>query len=119
LLVEDEPPVRAVARIALKRLGYRVLEASKGDEALAIWKQHRDEIRLLLSDLVMPGGMNGKELARQLLQQEPKLKVIYTSGYSVEVAGEDLVLEDGVNFMAKPFQTHKLAQTIRKRLDQS
>jgi len=119
LLVEDELPVRAVARTVLTRLGYRVLEASNGDEALAIWKQHRAEIRLLLTDLVMPGGMNGKELAAQFLQENPKLKVIYTSGYSVEVAGRDLVLEEGVNFMAKPFHTHKLAQTIRKRLDQN
>jgi CheY-like chemotaxis protein len=119
LLVEDEYSVRTAMRIALSRLGYRVLEASKGDEALAIWKQHRAEIRLLLTDLVMPGGMNGKELAAQFLQENPKLKVIYASGYSVEVAGKDLVLEDGVNFLAKPFQSHMLAQTIRKRLDQN
>ena len=86
--------------------------------ALPIWKQHPGEIHLLLTDLVMPGGMTGKALAEQLLQQNPKLKVIYASGYSVEVAGKDLLLEDGVNFLAKPFQTDKLAQTIRKRLDQ-
>ena len=118
LLVEDEFPVRSATCIALTRLGYRVLEASQGDEALAIWQQHRDEIRLLLTDLVMPGGMNGKELAAQLLQENPKLEVIYTSGYSADVAGKDLVLEEGVNFLAKPFETHKLAQTIRKSLDQ-
>ena len=117
LLAEDEVALRAVVRTALSRLGYRVLEAASGEEALAVWKQHRDEIRLLLTDLVMPGGMSGKELAGQLLQQNPKLKVIYASGYSVEVAGKDLLLEEGVNFLAKPFQTSKLAQTIRKCLD--
>jgi CheY-like chemotaxis protein len=119
LLVEDELPVRAALLIALSRLGYRVLEAATGAAALAIWKQYRGEIRLLLTDLVMPGGMNGKELAGQLLQLDPKLRVIYTSGYSVEVAGKELLLEDGVNFLAKPFQTQKLAQTIRKSLDQN
>src|ERR1017187_7503679 len=119
LLVEDEYSVRTAMRIVLSRLGYRVLEASKGDEALTIWKQHRAEIRLLLTDLVMPGGMNGNELAAQFLQENPKLKVIYASGYSVEVAGKDLLLEDGINFLAKPFQSSKLAQTVRHCLDQN
>ena len=119
LLVEDELAVRNAMRIALSQLGYRVLDASNGNEALAIWKEHRDEIRLLLTDLVMPGGTNGKELAAQFLQANPKLKVIYASGYSVEIAGQDLLLEDGVNFLPKPFQIQKLAQTIRKRLDQN
>ncbi len=101
LLVEDESAVRDAVQKALSRLGYRVLEAANGDEALAVWKQHRDEIRLLLTDLVMPGGMTGKELAEQFLQQNPKLKVIYASGYSVEVAGKDYLLEEGVNFFGQ------------------
>jgi PAS domain S-box-containing protein len=119
LLVEDEAAVLSSVRIALTRLGYRVLEAANGEQALAVWNQHRDEIRLLLTDLVMPGEMTGKELAGQLLQQNPKLKVIFASGYSVEVAGKDLLLEEGVNFLAKPFQAYKLAQTIRNQLDPS
>ncbi len=118
LLVEDEVALRAVVRTGLSRLGYRVLEAADGAAALTVWQQHRAEIRLLLTDLVMPGGMTGKEVAQALLQENPKLKVIYASGYSVEVAGKDLLLEEGVNFLAKPFQTHKLAHIIRKRLDQ-
>ncbi len=118
LLVEDEAGLRAVVRTALSRLGYRVLEAANGAAALTVWQQHRAEIQLLLTDLVMPGGMTGKEVAQTLLQENPKLKVIYASGYSVEVAGKDLLLEEGVNFLAKPFQTHKLAHIIRKRLDQ-
>jgi CheY-like chemotaxis protein len=117
LLVEDEFAVRSSVWITLTRLGYRVLEAANGEEALAVWKQHRDEIRLLLTDLVMPGEMNGKELAGQLLQQNPKLKVIYASGYSVEVAGKDLLLEEGVNFLAKPFKAKELAQAVRDNLD--
>jgi two-component system, cell cycle sensor histidine kinase and response regulator CckA len=66
---------------------------------------------------VMPDGVNGVELAEKLLQKNPKLKVIYTSGYSVEVAGKDVQLEEGVNFIAKPFEAHKLAQTVRNCLD--
>jgi CheY-like chemotaxis protein len=100
------------------RLGYRVLEASDGVSALEVWKQHRAEIRLLLTDMVMPGGMTGKDLAAQLLAQEPQLKVIYCSGYSAEIANKDFPLEEGVNFLAKPFEVPKLAQTIRRCLDQ-
>ncbi len=118
LLVEDEALLRASVRTALSRLGYRVLEAATGNEALAVWQQHRAEIRLLLTDMVMPGGMTGKELAAQLLQHNPKLKVIYASGYSLEVAGKDFPLEEGINFLNKPFQAQKLAKTVRRCLDQ-
>ncbi len=119
LLVEDELALRTTMRAALSRLGYRVLEASSGDNALELWQQHRDEIHLLLTDLVMPGGTTGKELAERLLKQNSKLKVIYTSGYSAEIGDKELTLEDGVNFLTKPFVLQKLAQTIRKLLDQN
>ena len=94
-----------------------MLEAASGEEALEIWKQHHNEVQLLLTNLVMPGEVNGKELAAQILRQNSKLKVIYASGYSVEVAGKDLVLEEGVNFLAKPFTANELAQAIRDNLD--
>ncbi|MGC9943460.1 MAG: PAS domain S-box protein [Verrucomicrobiota bacterium] len=119
LVVEDEPTMRSAMRITLSRLGYHVLEAATGAEALAMWQQHREEIRLLLTDMVMPGGMTGRDLAQQILQQDPKLKVIYASGYAAEIAGQDLLLKAGVSFLAKPFQTQKLAQTIRQCLDQN
>ena len=117
LLVEDDSSLRASIRIALSRFGYRVLEASNGPEALEVWKQHRAEIRLLLTDLVMPGGLTGKELGEQLLQQDPKLKVIYASGYSADSADKDFSMEEGVNFLTKPFAVNKLAQTVRNCLD--
>ncbi len=117
LLVEDEAPLRAAVRKTLSRLGYNVLEAATGNEALEVWKQHADKIRLLLTDMMMPGGMTGRELAEALLQQDPKLKVIYASGYSAEIAGRDFLVEEGVNFLSKPFQTQKLAQTIRNCLN--
>jgi len=119
LLAEDEATVRSCVRKTLSRLGYRVLEASDGKNAIEVWKQHRNEIRLLLTDMVMPGGMTGKELARALMEQDPKLKVVYTSGYSAEFANESFPLDEGVNFLAKPFDSQKLADTIRRALDQS
>jgi PAS domain S-box-containing protein len=117
LLVEDESPLRDSIQTSLLRLGYRVLEASTGDEAWELWKQHRGQIQLLLTDMVMPGGMTGTELAAKLLRDNPRLKVIYTSGYSAEIAGKDFVLEHGVNFLAKPFRARELAEMIRNLLD--
>jgi PAS domain S-box-containing protein len=117
LLVEDDAFLRASVLKTLLQLGYRVLDAVNGLEALQVWKQHRDEIHLVLTDLVMPGGINGKELGELLLKDNPKLKVIYASGYSAEITDKDFSLKEGVNFLAKPFQTQKLAQAIRENLD--
>jgi two-component system cell cycle sensor histidine kinase/response regulator CckA len=117
LLVEDDASLRKSVRTTLSRLGYKVVEAITGVEALEVWKQHHEEVSLLLTDLVMPDGMNGIELAEILLQNNPKLKVIYTSGYSADVAGKDFPLNEGVNFLSKPYEAHKLAKTVRDCLD--
>jgi signal transduction histidine kinase/DNA-binding response OmpR family regulator len=117
LLVEDEEALRASMSTALSQLGYRVLESASGVETLKIWAQHSREIDLLLTDMVMPGGMTGKELAGKLMREKPKIKVIYASGYSVEVASRDFPLTEGVNFITKPFGTKQLAQTVRNCLD--
>jgi PAS domain S-box-containing protein len=117
LLAEDDPSLRVSVRKALSQLGYRILEAPTGVKALEVWRENRDEIRLLLTDLVMPDGMTGKNLAQRILQENPKLQVIYMSGYSAEVVGKDFSLKEGVNFLTKPFQASKLAQTVRDSLD--
>ncbi len=119
LLVEDDSSLRISVRNALSRLGYHVLEAHTGSDALEVWNQNRDKIGLLFTDMVMPDGMTGKELAEKLLQSNPKLKVIYTSGYSADVASRDIPLDEGVNFLAKPFEAHVLAQTVRACLNKS
>ena len=117
LLVEDDPFLHASVCKILSPLGYNVLEAFNGTEALAIGKQNPGAIRLMLTDLVMPGGMTGKELAKAFLKQDPKLKVIYSSGYSAGIASKDFPLKEGFNFITKPFEAHKLAQVVRERLD--
>lgn len=117
LLVEDEAALRTLVCTVLNRLGYRVLVAPNGIAALEVWKNHRPEINLLLTDLVMPEGLSGRDLAGRLLAENPQLKVIYTSGYSQEIAGEDFPLREGENFLTKPFQTAQLAKTIRARLE--
>ncbi len=116
LLVEDESAVRQLLKNAVLRLGYRVLAAANSAEALAIWQQQPTEIMLLLTDLVMPGSLNGRELARELRQQQPALKVIFISGYSFDIIAEGFSLETGVTFLAKPFKLSQLADAIHDLL---
>jgi CheY-like chemotaxis protein len=78
-----------------------------------------DEIQLLLTDLMMPGGMTGKDVGGRLLQENPELKVIYTSGYSADLVGKEIRLQEGVNFLGKPFEARQLAQTVRNCLDRN
>ncbi len=117
LLVEDDPALRASVYKALAQLGYRVLVAGSGPAAMDVWKTRHAEIHLLLTDLVMPNNMSGVDLARQLLQTRPGLKVIYMSGYSADVLGKDFSLIEGRNFLTKPFPAAKLFRAIREILD--
>jgi signal transduction histidine kinase/CheY-like chemotaxis protein len=117
LLAEDEPVLRELVVNILEFCGYRVYPAATGPAAVAVWEQHRDEIKLLLTDMVMPGGMSGRQLADRLQQEDPGLKVIYTSGYSPGMAGKDIALLEGFNFLAKPYPPSKLAQVVRDCLD--
>ncbi len=113
LIIEDEKALLQVTQMALERYGYSTLAASSGEQALHIWHQHKDDINLLLTDLVMPGGLTGWQIADLLCADKPNLKVIYTSGYSAEVAGKDLNLKPGMAFIQKPFQLKALIETIR------
>jgi PAS domain S-box-containing protein len=118
LLVEDEPSLRTLAGKYLARLGYKIIEAGSGVEALKLWSQHKSEIALVLTDLVMPGGVSGRELAQTLRREQPGVKIIYTSGYSADIAGKDFPLQEGVNFLPKPFNPADLARLVRKALDE-
>jgi PAS domain S-box-containing protein len=117
LLVEDEPAVRTLTRAILERKGYKVLEAANGAEALNVWQEHREAVSLLLTDLVMPGGMTGQQLARQIQVERPNLKVIFISGYSAEMAGRELQLRRGESFIQKPCAPDQLLETVRQCLD--
>jgi len=119
LLVEDEVPVRRLVRNILEARGYRVIEADSGQPALEEWQRHHGHVDLLLTDLVMPGGMNGRELAEALHAQNPKLKIIFMSGYGAEVVGKDFHLREGTNFLQKPFPPRALAACVRDCLDSS
>jgi CheY-like chemotaxis protein len=116
-LVEDEPSLRGVAARVLRNYGYNVITASSGAEALRVWPQHADKIDLLLTDMVMPDGVSGRELAQRLQSAKPDLKVLYSSGYSTELVGRDALLQDGKNFLPKPYNPDKLAHTVRSCLN--
>jgi CheY-like chemotaxis protein len=117
LIVEDETPLRQMVRMILERYGYSVLEACSGVQALGVWREHHQEIALVLTDMVMPEGLSGPELGKQLQLMRPDLPVIYTSGYTDRVAGRELLLREGVNFVQKPYQPQQLARVIRENLD--
>ncbi len=116
LVVEDEPVLRELVCEVLKQYDYRVIAAGSGHEALRIWDEFEGEIDLLLTDMVMPEGLTGRELAQQLKRRKPGLKVIYSSGYSPESVGRDLVQSETV-FLPKPYLPPQLARLVRQCLD--
>jgi PAS domain S-box-containing protein len=117
LVAEDEEALRQVVVQVLKLHGYTVLEAASGRDALEVWEQAGRPVDLLLTDMVMPGGVMGSELAERLTRQCPALKVIYTSGYSPGMAGKDASLLEGRNFLPKPYSIAQLARFVRECLD--
>jgi two-component system cell cycle sensor histidine kinase/response regulator CckA len=116
LVVEDEEMLREFVSEALGTLGYHVLSAANGRDALNVWAEHRDEIALLLTDVVMPESISGRQLAHTLIQDKPNLKVIFTSGYSSELFESEFEREKEHVFLAKPYLPDRLAQTVAMHL---
>jgi CheY-like chemotaxis protein len=117
LVVEDEAPLRQLVCSFLASHGYRVLQAESGVKALEVWKDKKGQIDLVLTDLVMPEQLNGRELAQKMLSERADLKVIFTSGYGVDVVGKGCMLNSGLPYLQKPYKPQKLAMTIRECLD--
>ncbi len=117
LLVEDEPAVRTFARRALEQYGYRVLEAQNAIEALSLFQSSPTAIDLLITDLILPGALNGHSLVEQLMRLHPELRAIYTSGYTDNTIVHHGVLEPGVHFLQKPFRAEDLVRMVRRVLD--
>ncbi len=115
LAVEDDAGVRSLVISQLADLGYRVIEAANGPQALAILESDR-KIDLLFTDVVMPGGMTGRALAERALALRPSLKLLFTSGYTENTIAHHGRLEAGVHFLAKPYKLADLARKIREAL---
>jgi CheY-like chemotaxis protein len=117
LLVEDQAAVLKVTRMILERLGYTVLAASTAQDAIEQAKRHPGPIHLLLTDVVMP-YTTGKDLAETLAALIPDLKCLYMSGYTANIIVNKGIIEDGVNFISKPFSRADPAAQVRQVLDQ-
>jgi len=117
LVVEDEAVLRELVREILEVHGYRVLDAASGREALQVWEKHRKNVNLLLTDMSMPDGMSGQDLALKLQDENPRLPVIFSSGYSQENLECKEPAGSGQSFLSKPYQPVELVQAVRAALD--
>jgi len=118
LVVEDEPTLRELATVILSAAGYQVLTAANGVEGLAVAAQHTGaEIALLVTDVVMP-QMGGRDLADRLQARHPRLRVLFTSGYTANAIVHHGVLEHGIRFLQKPYTSSELLRKVREALDQ-
>jgi CheY-like chemotaxis protein len=116
LLVEDEPMILTITTALLEYLGYTVLAPSSPGEAIRMAGEHSSEIHLLLTDVIMP-EMNGKDLAARLRPDHPHLKCLFMSGYTSDVIAQHGILDEGVQFIQKPFSIKDLAIKVRAVLE--
>jgi CheY-like chemotaxis protein len=117
LVVEDKDAGRTVLQAVLERFGYQVVLANDGPEALARWAEHKDRIDLLFTDVMMPGGLTGKDLANRLRADRPGLKVIFCSGYDAHILDASTLQAAGTRFLTKPFDVSRLTEVVRELLD--
>ena len=116
LLVEDDADVRSLARCVLEEAGYRVLEADDGPHAITAWREYAGRIDLLLTDMVMPGGLSGSDVAARFRADRPGCKVLFSSGYNVELFGSDLSLREDFNYLGKPYLADQLLGAVARTL---
>ncbi|MFN3390003.1 MAG: response regulator, partial [Allosphingosinicella sp.] len=117
LVCEDDDGVRAYTVEVLRELGYRVIEAADGSAALQQLEAANGTIDLLFTDVVLPGGMNGEELAQRARTTRPDLKVLFTTGYARNAVVHEGRLDPGVELITKPFAYAELAARVRDMLD--
>jgi CheY-like chemotaxis protein len=119
LVVEDEAGVREIAVAILRSLGYRVLEAPDGDKGLLIFGAHAAEIDMLLTDVVLPGKVRGREMAERVTAIRPEVKVLFMSGYTENAIEHHGRLDDGAQLLGKPFKREQLARKVAEVLGAS
>lgn len=116
LLVEDEQDMREMLGMILRRASYEVIEAEDGRHALALWSEQRAAVSLLITDMVMPGGVNGRDLAHRLRASKPELKILYTSGYELAADAREDCDRGVVSFLQKPYEARTLLETVQQIL---
>ncbi|MBX3746854.1 MAG: PAS domain S-box protein [Verrucomicrobiae bacterium] len=118
LLVEDDEALRSLLAMTLRRYGYRVVEADDGPDAVRHWDLHAGAFDLVFTDMVMPGGMTGLDIVKELRQLKPRLRCVISSGYSLDLVHPDGIGNPGMRFLPKPYQPSALVTLIRECLDQ-
>ena len=118
LLVEDDAAVRALAHRVLAHEGYRVIDAPSAVAALELWAARRDEIALVLTDMVMPGGVSGREMGERMRADRPDLRIVYSSGYTEDVLGDLTSLRGAARMLDKPYDPAALVRVVRACLDE-
>jgi CheY-like chemotaxis protein len=116
LVVEDEAAVREIACAILADLGYRVLEAADGEEGLRMFGLHASQVDLLLTDVVLPGKVHGRDLSEAIVAIRPEVKVVFMSGYTENSIVHQGRLDDGVHLIGKPFKREQLARKVAEVL---
>ena len=119
LLVEDELSLRRAAALCLRKLGYAVLEAGNGLEALNVWKEHQQTIALLFTDMLMPGAITGLDLVERLRKEKSALKAIISSGYAADPEAPHPAAGQEITYLSKPYQAAALAKIVRRCLDRT
>jgi CheY-like chemotaxis protein len=116
LVVEDEGLLREMERQILESCGYRILDAESGSKAMELWQEHQGKIDLLLTDIVLPNGISGLELARRLFERQSGLKVIFTTGRIVRDLDRDAFEKINARFLQKPYQHDDLILMVKDAL---
>ena len=117
LLVDDDDDVRELAREVLLEAGYRILEAADGHQAIKAWREFPERIDLLLTDMVMPGGLSGGDVAECFKLDRPDSKILYSSGYNVDTFGSQVTLREGFNYLPKPYFAKQLLDAVARIID--
>ena len=112
LLVEDDDDVRSLARCVLEEAGYHVIEAADGPNAIAAWREFPGRIHLLLTDMVMPGGLSGSDVADRFSADRPDSKIIFSSGYSTDLFSGEMNARSGFNYLPKPYLARQLTDAV-------
>jgi DNA-binding NtrC family response regulator len=115
LLVEDEQVVLNLLKASLERLGYRVLAAADGDEALSVYQRYRDEVGVVVTDMVMP-RMNGEQLIKALRTANPKIRVAVITGYPLSGEARDLLVKGNIRWLQKPVRMVEVAELVQRSL---
>jgi CheY-like chemotaxis protein len=116
LIVEDEEMVRTFTKKILEKVGYKVIEAADGEDAMEKFRQNREDISLILSDVIMP-KKSGREILEEVRKEKSGVKVIFISGYTANVMKEKGIFEDNSDFITKPFMKAELLRKVREVLD--